>query len=81
MEAFKPRWKEVHRSQAPYHQKLRALKSSAWANALHGSSSATIGDENYEPLRTGALRALGEHHNGTSKWNITYRSPLTRGAP
>ena len=66
MEDFKPRWKAVQRSQAPYYQKLRALKSVAWANTLHGISSASIGDENYEPLRTGAVRALGEHHNGTS---------------
>ena len=35
-------------------------------NALHGSSSVSIGDENYEPLRTGATRALGQHHNGVS---------------
>ena len=66
MENFRPRWKSVQRSQAPYQQKLRALKATAWTNALHGASSATIGDENFEPLRTGALRALGEHHNGTS---------------
>ena len=66
MEEFKPRWRSVQRSQAPYHQKLRAIKSVAWANTLHGISSANVGDENFEPLRTGALRALGEHHNGTS---------------
>ena len=58
MENFKSRWRSVQRSPAPYHQKLRALKSTAWANTMHGASSATIGDENYEPLRTGALRAL-----------------------
>ena len=66
MDSFKPRWKSVQRSQAPYNQKLKAIKVSAWTNAMHGVSSANIGDENYEPLRTGAVRALGEHHNGTS---------------
>lgn len=66
MDSFKTRWKSVQRSQAPYKQKLKAFKVTAWTNALHGVSSATIGDENYEPLRTGAVRSLGEHHNGTS---------------
>ena len=63
---FKPRWGDLTRSKATYAQKLRAIKTAGYPNALHGVSSVTLGDENYDELRTGAVRSLGEHHNGTS---------------
>ena len=63
---FKPRWGEFIRSKATYSQKLRAIKTAGYPNVLHGVSSVTLGDENYDEIRTGAVRALAEHHNGTS---------------
>ena len=63
---FKPRWGTLIRSKATYTQKLRAIKTAGYPNALHGISSVTLGDENYDELRTGGVRSLGEHHNGTS---------------
>lgn len=63
---FKSRWPDIARSQAPYTQKLKAIKMVAWPNALHGITSVHLGDEHYEHLRTGALRGLGEHMWGAS---------------
>ena len=64
--AFKPRWKSLAISPAPYRQKLLALRSVAWSHTLHGASSAVIGPAHFDSLRTEALRALGEHKPGVS---------------
>lgn len=64
--AFKPRWKDLARSKAGYHQKLRALRSVAWPTTLHGISSIHLGEDHYDDLRTGAMRGLDQHGLGTS---------------
>lgn len=63
---FKSRWKDLAISPAPYHHKLRAIKAAAWPAALHGSTSVHLGNEWFDELRTGAVRALGEHKPGCS---------------
>ena len=64
IEAFKPRWKDLNLSLAPYTQKLQALSVVAWSNVLSGISSTHVGA--FEGLRTQAMRALKEHSAGTS---------------
>eukprot|EP00435_Cladocopium_sp_Y103_P076084 s49_g76.t1 len=66
IEAFKPRWKTLALSPAPYDQKLRATKMMAFPNMLHGISSVHLGDQWYEDVRTGSVRALQEHRPGCS---------------
>ena len=66
IDAFKCRWKDLANSPAPYAQKLRALRTVAWTNVLHGIPSAHLGPKHYEGLRTHALRALQEHGAGVS---------------
>ena len=66
IEAFKPRWKDLAISPAPYSQKLRALRTVAWTTVLHGIPSAHQGPQHYDGLRTQALRALNEHGAGVS---------------
>lgn len=63
---FSDRWKSLALSPAPYEQKLRAAKAVAWPNMLHGITSAHLGDPWYEDMRTGLVRALGEHKPGCS---------------
>ena len=36
----------------------------AWPNMLHGIASVYLGDPWYEDMRTGAMRAIGEHKRG-----------------
>eukprot|EP00435_Cladocopium_sp_Y103_P014980 s1304_g3.t1 len=64
IDTFKERWKLLAISPAPYLQKLRALRSVAWQSTLHGVASVHLGDTWFDDLRTGALRALGEHKKG-----------------
>ena len=63
---FKPRWKSLAISAAPYKQKLLALRSVAWSHILHGAGSAVIGPAHFDSLRTEAVRSLGEHKPGVS---------------
>ena len=65
-EAIKPLWNRLARSLAPYYQKLRSLRTKAWPNCLHGCQSVHLADDHFQHLRTGALRALGEHSPGMS---------------
>ena len=65
-ESIKVLWGRLHRSLAPYSQKLRALVSKAWPSCLHGISSVHLADDHYDKLRTGALQGLGERTNGAS---------------
>ena len=51
-------WPRLVRSRAPYHQKLRVLKTVAWPSALHGISTVTLNEHIYASLRAGALQAL-----------------------
>ena len=46
--------------------KLRALKAKAWPLGLHGIPAATMADGFFTTLRTGAIRGLRVHSNGTS---------------
>eukprot|EP00435_Cladocopium_sp_Y103_P008857 s4521_g2.t1 len=64
--AFQDRWKLLAISPAPYKQKLLASRAVAWPSTLHGIASAHLGDQWYDDLRTGAVRALGEHKKGCS---------------
>eukprot|EP00435_Cladocopium_sp_Y103_P073065 s548_g42.t1 len=66
LEAMPDLWNQLARSLAPYQQKLRALKSKAWPLALHGVQAATMAEGFFAKLRTGALRGLREHSNGTN---------------
>ena len=59
-------WNRLARSLAPYAQKLRSLRTKAWPMALHGIPAATVADNHFSTLRTGAVRGLKEHSNGTS---------------
>eukprot|EP00435_Cladocopium_sp_Y103_P061896 s5_g23.t1 len=59
-------WNRLSRSLAPYQQKLRALRTKAWPMSLHGIAAVTIADNHFGTLRTGAVRSLKEHSNGTS---------------
>ena len=61
-----PLWNKLSRSSAPYHQKVRALQAKAWPAFLHGISSVHLSDDHYDKLRTGAVRALGEHSAGVA---------------
>ena len=51
-------WNQLARSLAPYPQKLRALRAKAWPLALHGAPAATLADNHFSTLRTGATRGL-----------------------
>ena len=66
IDSFKPRWKDLNLSLAPYSQKLQALKVVAWSNVLSGISSTHVGPKHFDGLRTQAMRALKEHSAGTS---------------
>ena len=66
IEAFKPRWKDLTISPAPYRQKLFAIRAVAWTNTLHGIASAHLGTQHYDKLRTCAVKALQEHGPGVS---------------
>ena len=57
-------WNQLARSLAPYSQKLRALRAKAWPLALHGAPAATLADNHFSTLRTGATRGLKEHSSG-----------------
>eukprot|EP00435_Cladocopium_sp_Y103_P051104 s1149_g15.t1 len=63
---FKDRWKSLALSPAPYDQKLRAIKVVAWTSTMHGVGSAHLGDQWYEDLRTGAMKAFKEYKPGCS---------------
>lgn len=63
---FKPRWKDLAISKAGYTQKLLAIKAVAWPGALHAIASVHVGSDWLDGVRTGALRALGEHKPGCS---------------
>lgn len=60
------RWIDMTRSKASFRQKLQVLVTVVWANILHGISSAHLGDSHFNHMRTQAVRALNEHHMGTS---------------
>lgn len=64
--AIVPVWNRLSRSLASYSQKVRAVKTKAWPNCLHGSTSTHIGEENFEALRTGCMQGLKVSHAGTS---------------
>ena len=51
-------WPRLGRSKAPYHQKLRVLKTVAWPSPLHGISTVTLNDHVFASLRAGAFQAL-----------------------
>eukprot|EP00438_Fugacium_kawagutii_P026061 Skav206839 [mRNA] locus=scaffold637:186877:191724:- [translate_table: standard] len=63
---FDVRWGDLTRSKATFVQKLRILSNVVWANTLHGISSVHLGDTHFDHMRTQAVRALQEHHPGTS---------------
>ena len=66
LEAMPDLWNQLARSVAPYSQKLRALKAKAWPLGLHGVAAATMADGFFTTLRTGAMRGLKSHSNGTN---------------
>ena len=61
-----PLWNKLARSMASYDQKPRVLRTKAWPAFLHGIASAHLADDHYDRLRTGAVRAIGEHSAGVA---------------
>ena len=61
-----PLWSRLARSLSAYHNKLRALRCKAWPSCLHTVSAVHLADRHFASLRTGAMKALGEHKRGTS---------------
>ena len=61
-----PLWNKLARSMAPYDQKLRVLRTKAWPAFLHGIASVHLADDHFDRLRTGAVRAIGEHSAGVA---------------
>ena len=61
-----PLWNRLARSTAPYDQKTKAVRAKAWPAFLHGIASVHLADNHFDRLRTGAVRALGEHSAGVA---------------
>ena len=61
-----PLWQKLGRSFAPYSQKLRAIRTKAWPQGLHGCASTHLSDDVFDHLRTGAMRGLGVSKSGAS---------------
>ena len=59
-------WNALARSPAPYRQKVDALRTKGWPQALSAVSSASLGDTHVRTLRTGACRGLRVHAPGIS---------------
>ena len=59
-------WEALHRSHAPYSQKVQALKIKGWPQALNAGTSTHLGDSHLKGLRTGACRGLKVHAPGMS---------------
>ena len=66
IEKFLERWGDFARSPATYSQKIKAIKAVCWPNTLHGISSAHLGRDHYDSLRTAAMRSLRETSWGAS---------------
>ena len=54
------------KSPAPYRQKVHALRTKGWPQALAACSSAPLGDAHFCTLRTGACRGIRAHAPGIS---------------
>ena len=63
---FVERWGDFARSPATYAQKVKAIKAVCWPNTLHGISSAHLGRDHIDSLRTAAMRSLRETSWGAS---------------
>ena len=61
-----PVWSRLARSLPTYQHKLRAVRCKAWPSCLHAISAVHLADRRFASLRTGAVKAIGEHKRGTS---------------
>ena len=52
-------WHQLSRSQAPYEQKLRVLRTVAWPRCMYGVATVHIGPSHFIDARAGAFNALG----------------------
>ena len=59
-------WGRLARSTAPYSQKIKAILSKAWPLSLHAISSAHLGDEHFDKMRTGAIQGIKCQRAGMS---------------
>ena len=48
-------WNALAKSPAPYRQKVHALRTKGWPQALAAGSSAHLGDTHVRTLRTGGM--------------------------
>ena len=51
-------WSALHRSPAPYAQKIQALRTVAWPRGLHAISSAPLGRSKWISVRSKAVQAV-----------------------
>ena len=59
-------WAALARSAAPYRQKVYAIRTKGWPQALSAGTSASLGEAHLRTLRTGACRGLRIHAPGIS---------------
>lgn len=59
-------WPKLARSHASYNQKVRAVKAKAWPIALHAISTAHLGPDHFDSLRTGVMKSIGADKSGAS---------------
>ena len=59
-------WNALAKSPAPYRQKVHALRTKGWPQALAAGSSAHLGDTHVRTLRTGACKGIRAHAPGVS---------------
>ena len=70
----RPLWIKLKLRLPPYKLKLQAIRVAAWPRVLYGAGVTHLPWNSFKPLRTGAMKGLGEKKPGQS-----YHSSRARG--
>ena len=61
-------WDRLRASHSPYALKVRAIRTAAWPNALHGVLSVSLGAQHIAHLRSGAMKGIQAEGSGVNPW-------------
>ena len=59
-------WPRLRLSPSPYKLKIRAVRVAAWPKAFHGVAATTIGPDNIQRARAGAMKGINANGSGCS---------------